>query len=616
MLAPINPSLKLSWERSRMYGVNPAKTEEAILEAAELERYRKEQRQFLNSITPTLERLYGWLKTSHSMVIVSDSSGYILENMGDPAFVSDAQKVHLSRGACWAEEVKGTNAIGTVIAEKQPLAVLGMDHYCEANHFLFCAASPIFDPSGELLAVLDISGYHKEYHPSVLAMIDVMARNIEDWLLINRPDRQVVLALYPEQEKRHPALLAVSEEGVITGANREARSLFHLHASKIAGQPLSELITGADLLLQRSGSRSSQELHVVHKANDRTSKLVGSLLMDTRPLVIPCREDGAKKAAKTTQTSGISSIKYTFANIFGSDPDFLSALQLAKRAAATEYSILITGESGTGKELVSQAIHEASPRSGRPFVALNCGAIARTLMESELFGYEAGAFTGAKQTGHPGKIEMANGGTLLLDEIAEMPPDVQVALLRVLQEFTVTRVGGVRPIQVDVRIIAATHKDLWQEVQEGRFRADLFYRLQGINIVLPPLRRRNDRLVLAEHLLQTVAQELGGVTLSLSQEAKKLIEQYEWPGNVRELIAALRQSAFLSQGETIEIRHFPPYILNNLTKNGEKAPHSLEAVENETILAALKAAEGNMAQAARMLGIGRNTLYRKIKKIT
>ncbi|WP_241254530.1 sigma-54-dependent Fis family transcriptional regulator [Brevibacillus sp. SYP-B805] len=599
-----------------MYGVNPAKSEEAILEAAELERYRKERRQFLHSITPTLERLYGWLKTSHSMVLVSDSSGYILENMGDPAFVSDAQKVHLSKGACWAEQVKGTNAIGTVIAEKQPLAVLGTDHYCEENRFLFCAASPIFDPSGDLLAVLDISGYHKEYHPSVLAMIDVMARNVEDWLLINRPDRQVVLALYPEQDNRHPALLAVNEEGVITGANREARSLFHLHAAKLAGRPLSELITGAELLLQRSGSCSSQEVHVICKAHDRTSKLVGSLLMDTRPPLIAYREDSAKKAAKPAQTSGNSSIKYTFADIFGSDPDFQTALQLAKRAAATEYSILITGESGTGKEMVSQAIHAASPRSGRPFVALNCGAIARSLMESELFGYEAGAFTGAKQTGHPGKIEMANGGTLFLDEIAEMPPDVQVALLRVLQEFTLTRVGGVRPIQVDVRIIAATHKDLWQEVQEGRFRADLFYRLQGINIVLPPLRKRNDRLVLAEHLLETVAKELGGVALSLSQEAKKLIEQYEWPGNVRELIAALRQAAFLSQGECIGIRHFPPYILNSLAKNGEKASHSLEAVEHETILAALKAADGNIAQAARMLGIGRNTLYRKIKKIT
>lgn len=611
--APINPFLKSSWERSKKYGVNPDKAEEAILNVMELTQYRKQNEEFLHIINPTLERLYSWIKTSRSMVLVSDASGYILESMGDPVFIENADKVHLSKGACWTEQVRGTNAIGTVIAEKKPVSVLGKDHYCKDHAFLFCVGAPIFDPSGKLIAVLDISGFYKEYHSSMLAMVDVMARNIEDWLLIHRPEQQLVISLSPDQDKNYRALLAVNKEGIIIGANREALTLLQIDSILNTKRQLSDFITGSEQLLQKSTSQSNQDVLPVYEKNKRKNKWIASIVADTRPSHVSFSHHRTKNSGSRNKNS---TVKYTFATIYGNDPVFQSALKLARRAAATDYNILIHGESGTGKEMVSQAIHDASRRRDKPFVALNCGAIAKSLMESELFGYETGAFTGAKKSGQPGKIELANGGTLFLDEIAEMPTDMQVSLLRVLQEFKVTRVGGIEPIDVDIRIIAATHKDLWQEVQAGRFRADLYYRLQGITIVLPPLRERKDGLELANYLLESIAKELGVKQLILSPDAKKLIKEYSWPGNVRELIAALRHAAFMCEDERIDVCHFPQNILKSYSNHQGIAYHSLEEAEQNIILSTLKRTEGNITQAARLLGISRNTLYRKIKHLT
>lgn len=597
------------------YGVDPYTAKHAVLDAAAFGNDHKQKQSFLQEIIPTLGRLVGWLKTSGSMAIIADREGYILESMGDPVFLHDAEKIHLNKGACWAEQVRGTNAIGTAIAERQPLEVIGRDHFLEDNHILFCSASPIFSPHGEIIAVFDVSGYRERYHPSLLGMVDTIARKIEDWILLQRSEKQLILSLYPESEQTNRALLAIDADGVITGANREARSLLGIGEALTRGVlPLTDLLEGIQPLLQRTGQRTEQDARTVCHKNDPHARWIASVIIDTRPTLFATSHPARPKG---TRSNGGHVATYTFAHIYGCDTRLQAALDLAKRAAQTDYTILVAGESGTGKEMVSQAIHRASRRADQPFVAINCGAITKTLLESELFGYEPGAFTGAKQTGHPGKIELANGGTLFLDEIAEMPPDMQVSLLRVLQEFTVTRVGGVKPIPVDVRIIAATHKDLWQEVQEGRFRADLFFRLQGIHITLPPLREREDRLQLASQLLQSIDAELGKAGLSLAPEAMRLIEQYPWPGNVRELAAALRHAAFLTTTEMIDACHFPGYILSNrrqpLPPAAPAPADTLERLERATILETLEKTRGNVAQAARLLGISRNTLYRKLR---
>jgi transcriptional regulator of acetoin/glycerol metabolism len=602
-----NPAFLLkSWERSSQYHVDPQTAKDAVLGADEFRQYCEQKQSFLREIRPTWERLTHALKSSGSMAVLADPQGYILESAGDPVFLKDAEKVHLQRGACWSEQARGTNAIGTVIAERQPLQVIGKEHYLEANHILFCAASPIFNPSGELYAVLDISGYHEQYHASVLGMVDMTARSIEDWLLMRQEEKQLLLALDAERGHFRRALIALNEDGIIIGLNREARSLFaeDLHREN----RITDLLSGIDPLLQ--GNRPSSQIPVQRKKG-KADKWVATVVMDTRPTrFFMSRSEGKGKAVHRLFPS-----RYTFADLYGHDRTFLSVLELAKRAAATDYPILVTGESGTGKEMVSQAIHQASRRADRPFVAVNCGAVAKSLMESELFGYEAGAFTGAKQSGQAGKFELADGGTLFLDEIAEMPPDMQVALLRVLQEFTLTRVGGSRPVPVDVRIIAATHKDLWKEVQEGRFRADLFFRLQGVQIRIPPLREREDRLDLAVFLLEKIRLELGRSSCALSSAAQRLIQSYTWPGNIRELHAALRHAAFLSDGKTIEPHHFPEYMRDSCNPPLFNTDGSLKQMESHAILETLKRTEGNISQAARILGIGRNTLYRKLKKL-
>ncbi|WP_429858595.1 sigma-54-dependent Fis family transcriptional regulator [Brevibacillus reuszeri] len=612
LLEPTSVFLQKSWERSRMNGVNALTAKDAILEHSQFKQYREQKEEFMREISPTMEHLAYWLKSSYSIVIICDTSGYILESKGDPSFLKDTEKIQVHQGACWSEQVRGTNSAGTVIVEKKPLAVVGKEHYLEANHMLYCAASPIFDPYGELLAVLDFSGLSEKYHPSMLGMVDAMARKIEDWLLIHRPERQVVLSLSPQLHGAHRALVAVNSDGVVIGGNREAQMLLHLDKHVLGTTLLSELLTDIEPLLHRPTGAVRSDTLVLRNIESEESKWHASVLLDTRP---PQTAWSTGSKVKQKPIRGNASALYSFHDIYGNDEPFLTAIRLAKRAAITDYTIMLSGESGTGKDIVSQAVHLASPRANKPFVAINCGAIPKSLLESELFGYEAGAFTGAKQSGQPGKIEQAHEGTLFLDEIAEMPLEMQVALLRVLQDFTVTRIGGTRPTHVDVRIITATHTDLWKKVQEGSFRADLFYRLQGVHIILPPLRERADRLQLARLLLAGIETELNQGPLSLSAAAEQLIENYPWPGNVRQLSAALREAAFLSENGRLDISCFPPYILSSY-QQPQKVTSGLEKLENDAIVEVLLKTGGNVSQTARLLGIGRSTVYRKIKKLS
>lgn len=610
----MNEQLKKSWERSQMYRVNFTKAKDAILSEYEFKKYKEQKEGFLKDIHPTIEQLAHRIKPSGSVVIINDTNGFILENVGERKFLKDHEKIYLQNGACYSEQVRGTNSLGTICIEKKPLAVVGKDHYLEAHQRLYCIGSPIFDLSGDLLAVLNISGYKDLYHPPMLDMIDNVARKIEDSFLFRQPKPQLILSLHPEQQANYQALLAVNEDGLITGANREARSLLNMETLVPEKLHIDEVLIGTNSLLEGKVYTDSISLH---KKDSEQNRLLGSVLLDSRvsPFSFSKNNSQSKPAAKPKLSKGNRSFyNDAFDNIYGTDKAFLKAINTARKASATNYMIMVTGESGTGKDMLSLAIHNASSRSNKPFVALNCGGITKSLMESELFGYEAGAFTGAKQSGHLGKFELADGGTLFLDEIAEMPMEMQVTLLRVLQDFTITRIGGIKPIHLDVRIIAATHTDLWKKVQDGSFRADLFYRLQGVQITLPSLRERTDRLQLAELLLKKVEDELGEKKLTFSADAKRLIETYTWPGNVRQVLGALREAAFLSNDGWIDFDCFPTYILSSYQQpNIDNS--SLKQKEYQGIVEILKKTEGNISEAARILGIGRTTLYRKIKKL-
>ncbi len=660
------PFLQSSWERSSAFGVDPLENRDpALLNAGMLRQHREEKQSLLQQMEPSLMRLYTWIRHTQSSVIVADTAGYILESIGDPVFLSAADRIHLTKGACWTEQVKGTNAIGTVIVEQEPIAIVGQEHFCVQNQFLCCAAAPIFDKAGNMTAVLDISGYHEQYHPSILAMVDVVARNIEDWMIIGDVDSRLIVSLSSDtgdHSRQHQALLAVNEDGVLVGSNREARMILGIQGSFRRPVLLSDLLEGCQPLLARAARQPAQEIavrslsvnnsvnnngEVAHReAVAATATWRAEVFLDRRdPIVAFGSTVRAKASSQAANSRSVSSqstwaTRYSFSDIYTRDARLSAVLQLARRAAMTDYNALVVGETGTGKEMVSQAMHQASPRGKRAFIAINCSVVAKALLESELFGYEAGSFTGAKASGQPGKIELAHEGTLFLDEIADMPTDMQTALLRVLQERTIVRVGGTKPLPVDIRIIGATHKDLWQEVQAGHFRQDLFFRLQGIQIALPPLRERTDLMDMASHFLLVIGEELQKQPLVLAPDAHRLLQQYDWPGNVRELETVLRQAAFLALDNTLRAQHFPARMAAAHTTQPQQSPaqplqpqqsspqppqpphpqtqvdrQRLRQAELQAVLEVLRETDGNISRAAKLLGIGRNTLYRKLKNL-
>jgi transcriptional regulator with PAS, ATPase and Fis domain len=306
--------------------------------------------------------------------------------------------------------------------------------------------------------------------------------------------------------------------------------------------------------------------------------------------------------------------KFSFEDLIGASSGIQEAVRLAKIAANSRANVLIQGESGTGKELIAQAIHNSSARVDGPFVAINCGALPRDLVESELFGYEEGAFTGAKSGGRPGKFELAQGGTLFLDEIGETPLDIQVKLLRVLQDKRLSRVGGMRYLDIDVRIICATNRDLAYEVSQGNFRQDLYYRLNVFPIFVPPLReRQEDIVVLAESFLLKMCDQMGLPSKALAPEFKQALREYDWPGNVRELENILERAVNLCQEAVISAEYLPGILLGSPVQDLRRKM-SLKEIELKAIRETLEQTKGNISKAAELLGIGRNTLYSKLKE--
>ncbi|MGI6225069.1 MAG: sigma-54-dependent Fis family transcriptional regulator [Peptococcales bacterium] len=456
----------------------------------------------LHVAIPIMEDLYLSIKGSGFSVILTNNEGYILKVIGDPSFLKRSNKVYLSEGVNWHEDVKGTNAIAIALEEQKPVTIFAHEHFFQENHFLTCSAAPIFDANNNLIGILDISGNFEKAHPHNLGLALAAAKAIQNKLVIKN-------------------------------------------------------------------IKTKKDFAVSHHA------------------------------------------KYDFDFIIGRSQKILDAIKLAKRAAQSDSIVLLQGESGTGKELFAHAIHNQSLRKENPFIPLNCGAIPETLIESEFFGYEPGAFTGAKAQGQIGKFELANNGTLFLDEISELPIESQTTLLRVLQDHTITRIGGIKPVPIDVRIITATNKNLQEEIQKGKFRLDLFYRINVINIDIPPLRERPEDIdILTHYYLSKLGNKFHHSFVKVSPEVRDIFLHYQWPGNVRELINILERALHLIDEDLILPEHLPQQLKN--VQNSKSL--LLENVEERLIRSALLETGNNISQAAELLGIGRATLYRKLEK--
>lgn len=518
--------------------------------------------------------------------------------------------VNANHGSLWSERWAGTNAIGTSIVLKRPVQIFSSEHFAYNCHDWVCSSAPIFDPlTGELEGVVNLSTTSDSYHALSMLKTITIANQIERMMYQHYYEaREMLYNLYIEalSKWKNELVLLCDRNGKIIKANRDAHlyeiASFMVHTAKNHEQiPPSHEWETEVILQERPHQAKIKKIYWYER-------FIGFLAILEK-----------KERSPSSMTNHRHVAKYSFQHLIGQSERFQKAIHIAKVAAESDSNVLITGESGTGKELFASAIHQASRRSEHPFVALNCAAIPKDLMPSELFGYVAGAFTGANPKGSMGKFELANKGTLFLDELGDMPLELQVQLLRVIQEQEIVRIGDTKKISIDVRIIAATNKNLPQEIAQGNFREDLFYRLNVMPIELPSLRQRSEDIPsLAEHFIEKLTLKNDHGPYAISDEAMEAFIQYDWPGNIRELENVIEHAMNFAGGGVITLQHLPEHLLRRQKQKRLSLPSAQNPVvqaELDWILSALKRSHMNVTKAAKELQMSRSTLYRKLKKL-
>jgi transcriptional regulator of acetoin/glycerol metabolism len=653
-------SIEASWKRSQQFGVECRASQDLDpLTGLRLADVRDRNLVLMRHARPVMETLYEQIVDTQSMVVLTDASGLILDSLGGDDFLPRAEKVALRPGVVWSEQSKGTNAIGTAIAEQKSTLVHGPEHFLSANHFLTCSAVPLLDPHGETVGVLDVTGDWRGYHRHTMALARMSGQLIENHLFASSFPQAMTIHFHTRAEfvgTLCEGMVAFDLEGKAVAAN--ASGLFQLGISRteLLAKSLTGLFgTAIGSLMRHSRLHGSELLtmtmHTGVRVNARIA--IGSAIKESSPHFLPknvltgrrstdvepqlvekplSATPFRRKPAVAGEFLGIESLRT-------GDPAMEMALTRISKVLGRDICIMIQGETGTGKELVARAIHNDSPRRGGAFVALNCAAIPEGLIESELFGYEEGAFTGARKKGRTGKIQQADGGTLFLDEIGDMPLNLQARLLRVLQERVVTPLGGVGGQPVDVAIICATHRRLKELIAGGAFREDLYYRLNGMLVNLPPLRARTDIEAVVARILRDDIQ--ADPRISVGHDVLELFRRHPWPGNIRQLCNLLRTAVAMCDDNRICVEHLPDDFFEDLGASVVRAPVAAAnngvadfpvepaagGVQTEVapvdgqmaelqlmaIRRALVEANGNVSDAARKLGISRNTIYRKLR---
>jgi transcriptional regulator of acetoin/glycerol metabolism len=561
---------------------------------------------------PVMDYFFSQIKDSGCIMLLSDENGYLLDSAGDVDFCARAAQVALSPGASWAEEARGTNAIGTALIERKPIVVNGAEHYLRHNNFLACAAAPLTEPDGTLLGVIDISCDARRYHPHTFGLVRAAAQMIEKRIFELAFLHQTKLRFHMSSNCLGSLMegeIAISEDGRILGASRAGFAMLGLRHEDIGKREICSVFDLSMAELMALGVRAQGEAAGVRL---RSGEL---LYLTVEQMRAPVIRRPAVPAVDAAQPDAL-------AELDTGDARVAKAISQLRRVLGRKVPILLQGETGAGKDFFARAIHSAGPRANRPFVAVNCAALPETLIESELFGHAPGAFTGARKEGAPGRIREAHGGTLFLDEIGDMPLAMQTRLLRVLEEGTVTPIGG-KPVPVDFLLISATHADFSARIAARTFRSDLYYRLNGLSISLPPLRERTDLPALIENILAREAASRGGRIPALSPELAEACARHAWPGNLRQLSGMLRTACLMLEEDedALHLHHLSEEALRELTATKrpsvavEPAGATLRAQSDAVIAAAVAAAGGNIAAAARKLGISRNTLYRRLGNI-
>jgi sigma-54 dependent transcriptional regulator, acetoin dehydrogenase operon transcriptional activator AcoR len=621
-VASIRPEVASSWQRCRNLRIDPLREPRGDVSALLLRETLAKAKNLIKIARPFMENLYAFVKGSGFEVILTDASGFVLEVLGDSEIVSKTARVQLCPGGNWSEATKATNAIGTAIIERKPVQIYAWEHYCQTHHFLTCSAAPIFNVDGTIIGVLDISGDYRMANPHTLGMVVAAVNAIESQLRLQRATASLYLAYRHSNillQNMSDGLISIDAHGIVTEINPRGAEIFGVSPVLAKGQHITQISDGCAAILpilSRATEREAGEV-VLNRMGREISSSVSLLRDESQGVIGAVAVFRELKRQPTRRLGLVHEHHYTFEDIVGESPAIAALKEWAKLAAASPFTVLISGETGTGKELFAQAIHTASPRMDRPFIAINCAALPESLIESELFGYEEGAFTGARRGGQAGKFEIADGGTIFLDEIGDMSGSVQMKLLRVIQENRVTRVGSARERAVDVRIIAATHRELSLEVAKGSFREDLYYRLNVLEMRIPPLRERMEDIpALARHLIEKITLRLNCKTIPMSEDFLGSLQRYSWPGNIRELENAIERAIIRARGAEvlgIDLLDFQSREQTNGSSKVVEIRH-LRQIEKDAVAQALSHCHGNIQKTSAKLGIGRNTLYRKMKK--
>lgn len=636
-----------SWRRSQGKS-DPFARQAVSLSPEELSQVLAENALLIRIAYPYLIDFYKFLRKSHCQILLTDSRGRQLKCIsGNEEHLTEmAERAQVTDGCIYSEETNGTNGVSLCLAEEKPILVFGAEHYRYMFQEFVCYGAPIHSPSGELLGCICIMGSIETYQPGMLNTLRMAVSGIEKEFRLTQAN-QILTSILDMFNK---GVLFTDPEHRVIQYNELAVKILRLDQIR-QGDRLEDLIQAEsvplparDLKTEISSmgctllNRKREPIHVnltVRPPSPGSGQDASLLLLETQ-------EAGYEL---TSRMAGYSA-RYTFDSIIGVSEEMKRVRTLGLTAADSVSNVLVFGESGTGKELMAQAIHNAGSRADGPFVAINCGSIPKNMIETELFGYEGGSFSGdglhyseqgERKNGNPGKFELAGGGTLFLDEIGSMSLEGQAALLRVLQTHEITRLGGKVPKTVDVRIIAATNIDLFSAVQNKTFRNDLYYRLNVFNIVIPPLREhREDIMPLAEHFLKVYAKQMHKEISGFDSESAEALLSYDWPGNVRELENIVERTVNISKDSLIHLSVLPGEVVNSYftarylsrVKKKESMPDrvppdvlhgtdqvlSPEIMEYNRIIEALKKSCGYTKAVAVMLDMPLSTLYRKLQK--
>ncbi|MEB2652727.1 sigma-54-dependent Fis family transcriptional regulator [Pseudomonas siliginis] len=609
MAAPASPLshdaiVQTSWQRCRAFGLDhqsaPAFDQ---LPAAGIARLLDSHHSLVQTthqeVLPYYENI---LSNSNCLIMLADNQGQVLTSWGTQRFIEPNLARGFQAGASWMERSSGTNAIGTALACEQAVHIEHDEHFLKANRFMTGSAAPIFDAERKVIAVLDVSSDSYLPPSHTLGMVKMMSQTVENRLILNLFHGQHFQLTFNtglnNLDSQWAGLLIFDETGQVLSANRRADNLLGVRLSRVSVESLFkvsllELINqpeGLPFALQTSGRNRFQ-----------------CLLKRPKQAPVQARVFVAEDKPAPASVISLNTLHF-------GDSRVEKAVRQAERLLEKDIPLLIHGETGVGKEVFVKALHQASSRQKQAFIAVNCAAIPAELVESELFGYEKGAFTGANQKGSIGLIRKADKGTLFLDEIGDMPLPTQARLLRVLQERCVQPVGSSELFPVDLRIISATNRSLREQVQLGRFREDLYYRIGGLTLELPPLRERSDKQALFKRLWEQHREPTQWA--GLSPEVLELFDKHPWPGNLRQVSSVMQVALAMAEEQPVRPEHLPDDFFVDLEMEPVEtaAPLGLDLNDVEALNRELKAAGGNISHLARRLGVSRNTLYKRLRQ--